>query len=341
MLTAAVRGGPVTALAFVAMLLISQSGRPAAADTTDGGFVVVAAQTQLRFWPSADDFAEHMSQRVEAAMEHSPDLIVFPEDIGLPLIALGDFDIVAQAESPEAAIGAMFALHSEAAGALIAEHGVSPQRALWLLKAPMIAEAYQQTFAALAREHEVLIAAGSAPMVADDRPAEVFNTACVFDPEGEMHIAGRKMNLVPPFETEDGLDFSRGKMEDYSVVEMPDATIGVIVCADGWDPRVAERLVEQGAEVLVQVSANPEEWGDRTRLGWLDSLFTRVQEVDVYGVYVMGVGNLLGLPFQGQSAVVAPRDWTLHRSGFLAEAESATDEELLVVRLDLSRVRTH
>ncbi|MFP4250895.1 MAG: carbon-nitrogen hydrolase family protein, partial [Armatimonadota bacterium] len=335
MTASALRGDLLIAFTFIALLLVSQCGRPAVADAATDEFVVVAAQTEVRFWPSVDDFVEHMSQRVEAAMEHDPDLIVFPEDIGLPLIALGDNDIVARADSPEAAIAAMLMRHSDAAGALVAEHGVSPQRALWLLKAPMIAEAYEETFATLARENAVFIAAGSAPMVAADRPGEVFNTACVFDPERGMQVAGRKMNLVAPFETEDGLDFSRGLIEDYVAVPLPGATVGVIVCADGWAPEVAEALVGQGAEVLVQVSANPEEWSEGTRAGWQESLFSRAQECGVYGVCVMGVGNLLGLPLQGQSSVVAPLGWTDDGSGFLAEAESATDEELLVVRLDL------
>ncbi|MFW5868062.1 MAG: nitrilase-related carbon-nitrogen hydrolase [Armatimonadota bacterium] len=328
-------GGFFAALTLSAMLTLSIP-QPASADTAAEDFVVAVAQTELRFWPSAEDFAAHMSGRVEEAMAHSPDLIVFPEDIGLPLIALGDADIIAEAGGVEAAIGGMLARHSAEAGALVMRHGVSPQRALWLLKAPRVREVYHDTFSALAREHEVHIAAGSAPMVLPDRPGEVFNTACVFDPEGVMHVAGTKVNLIP-LEAEDGLDFSRGAVEDYVAVPLPGATIGVIVCADGWDPDIARALVEQGADVLVQVSANPEVWTDGTRSGWQDSLFSRVQELEVHGVCVMGVGNLLGLAFQGRSSIVAPRDWTADGSGFVAEVDSATEEALLVLRLNPKR----
>ncbi len=314
---------------------------PLSADPADGAegeeFVVAAVQTELRLWRSRDEFAEHMSHRVVAAMKHAPDLIVFPEDIGLPLVGLGDADLLARARILEEAVGALLQRHADEIGALMAEHDVSPPRALWLAKHGLIQQVYRETFAALARKHGVHIAAGSVPMVLPDRPTEVHNTACLFDPRGRMHIVGTKVNLVP-LEGAGGLDLSPGSIEDYRVFRMPGAVVGTIVCADGWQPEIARRLVDQGANVLVQVSANPEVWTEGTRDGWRDSLFTRVQELQVYGVCAMGVGNLLNLPIQGQSAIVAPRDWTADGSGILAEAISATDEEIIVAPLDLGRV---
>lgn len=330
-------GGVLMALGFTAILLAhGASAQTQPADNAE--LVVVAAQTELRFPASAEEFAEHMRSRVEAAMVYRPDLIVFPEDIAMPLIALGDYDLVTGAGSPEEAIGGLLTRHSAAVGALVAEHEVSPQRALWLAKAEVISATYRETFSALSREHEVYIAAGSVPMVPPDRPGAVLNTACVFDPAGEMQIVGTKVHLVP-LEGEEGLDFSPGSAEDYRIVRTPKATFGTIICADGWDPAIAAALVEQGAEVLVQVSANPERWSEGTREGWRDSLFSRVQELGVYGVCVMGVGNLLGVPMQGQSAIVAPCDWTPDGSGFIAEAASATGEEIIAATLDLSRLR--
>ncbi|MFW6438318.1 MAG: carbon-nitrogen hydrolase family protein [Armatimonadota bacterium] len=334
--TAGIRALSVTGVVAAAIFLLP-TGFAGAADTDGREFVVAASQTELRFWQSVEDFAAHMTRRVEEAMEHSPDLIVFPEDIGLPLVALGDADLLDQAESIEDAIEMVMRRHAAEIAPLVAEHAISPQRALWIHKAPRIRAAYERTFSDLAREHTVHIAAGSVPMVFPEKPADVFNTACVFDPTGEMHIAGTKVNLVAPFETEDGLDFSPGSAEDYAVVRMPGATVGIIVCADGWDPNIAARLAEQGAEILVQVSANPEVWTEGTRQGWQDSLFSRVEELGVHGVCVMGVGNLLGLPFQGRSCAVAPRRWTADGSGFIAEVDSPTQERLLVVRIDLAR----
>jgi hypothetical protein len=45
----------------------------------------------------------------------------------------------------------------------------------------------------------------------------------------------------------------------------------------------------QGAEVLLQVSANPEVWSPTHRQGWNQSLFSRAQELGVYGVQCMGL----------------------------------------------------
>jgi predicted amidohydrolase len=153
-----------------------------------------------------------------------------------------------------------------------------------------------------------------------------------------MHIAGTKVHLVP-LEREDGLDLSPGSVEDYAVLRLPGATVGVIVCADAWDPAIAQHLVDQGAEVLMQVSANPEQWAADTRATWREGLFARVQELGVFGVSVMGVGNLLGLPLQGRSAALAPCSWTEDGSGYLAEADSATAERIVTATFDLRLVR--
>jgi predicted amidohydrolase len=320
---------------LAATLLVVFSAPASRADGTK--LVVAAAQTELRFWQSAEDFAAHMASRVQAAVPYAPDIIAFPEDIGTPLVALEDYDIIAQADSITQAVQALAERHAPELGAVIAKHHVSAQRALWLIKADLIKKTYQDTFSALARRHKIYIAAGSTPMVFPERPAEVFNTACVFDPDGLMHVVGTKVNLVE-LEQASGLDFSPGSVESYKVFRTPKAIVGCIICADGWHPSIARALVHQGAQLLLQVSANPEVWTEDTRRGWQDSLFSRVQELKVYGVCVMGVGQLLGLPFQGQSAVFAPKEWTDDRSGIIAQAPGATDEAIVAATLDITRV---
>jgi len=304
---------------------------------TDHTFTVAAVQTELRFWTSAADFAAHMGARVQAALEPKPDLIVFPEDIGTPLVTLGDEDLIARVRTLPGAIQALAARHALEVGAQVAEHGVSLQRGLWLTRARAVETAYRETFSALARRYKVPILAGSAPMVVPDEPTGIFNTTCLFDPEGTMHVLGRKIHLVN-LEGPEGLDLSPGSLDSYKVFRLPKAVIGCIVCADAWHPEIAGALVDQGAQVLLQVSANPEVWTQDTREGWKNSLFTRVQELKVYGVCAMGVGNLLSLPFQGQSAIVAPTEWTEQGDGFIAEAASPTEQAVVVATLDLSRV---
>lgn len=326
----------MTAGIATGLLVVATSGCRAQ-DAEDRGFVVAAAQAELRFWASAEEFAEDMAGHVEAAVARGADLIALPEHIGLPLVILGDLDVLAQSESVEQAIEGLVKRHAAQIGPLMAEHEISPQRALLVLKDPVMRAAYEQTFSALAREHQVYICAGSMPMVLPDRQGDVFNTACVFDPTGTMHIVGTKVNLVH-VELPDGIDLSPGSIDDYRVIRTPRAVIGTIICADGWDDEIAERLIGLGAQILVQVSANPQVWDEDRRADWKEATVERAQEHGIYGVSVTGVGNLLGMPVQGRSALVAPREWTEDGSGYIAEAVTATDEELLVTTLDLSRV---
>ena len=330
---------PLRVLCVCALALSLAPAVAAPGDTpTPGVLTVAVAQTELRFYRTPEEFAGHMAQRVEAAMARRPDLVVLPEDIGTPLVALGDVEALGAARTLRDGAASLILRHAAEVGALAAKHKVSPTRALWLVKADAIRKVYEETFAALARRHKVHLVAGSVPLVFPERPADVFNVCCLFAPDGKMHLLARKVNLID-LEKADGLDLSPGAAEDLRVFRMPQATIGVLVCADGWHAPLARRLAEQGAQVILQVSANPEVWTAGTRTGWKESLFTRVQEVKRWGVLCMGVGTLLDLPFQGQSAIVAPKEWTPDGSGFLAEAKRPDGEEIVVGRLDLSRVQ--
>ena len=44
------------------------------------------------------------------------------------------------------------------------------------------------------------------------------------------------------------------------VFDVAGVKVGVLVCADAWHAELADYLVNRGAELLVQVSANPEIW---------------------------------------------------------------------------------
>ena len=210
---------------------------------------------------------------------------------------------------------------------------MSPVRALWLLKAEEIRRVYESTFSSLARKHQVHLAAGSVPLVMPDRPDHVFNAGCIFSPDGKMHVVALKVNLTP-LEQAASLDFSAGRPQDQRVYRLPSATIGVLVCADAWHGKLAEQLVDQGTELLLQVSANPEIWTAGHPKSWRESLYKQVQRLNVYGVVCMGVGQLFDVPFQGQSQILAPVAWTVDRSGVLKETDTATEEAVVAVRLE-------
>ena len=321
-------------LAVGALALLS--ARSAFAD--DGKYTVAAVQTELRFYASAQEYAAHMAERMAAAMKFKPDLVVFPEDIGLPIVVLGDQDALVGATSLHEAIAAMVQKHMAEIGPICAKYGVSPQRALFLLKSDQVKQLYRDTFSELARENRTNIVAGSVPMKFQYAPSAVYNVSCEFSATGRMHIVAKKVHPID-IELADGLDLSPATPEDSVPFNAGDARIGCLVCADAWDPAMARRLVEKGAEILVQVSANPSIWTPEEQARWHEGLWTRVQELGVYGVTCMGVGNLVGLPFEGVTQVQAPAAWTDDATGVIKEATTATGEAVVAATLDMSRVR--
>ncbi|MDD4270295.1 MAG: hypothetical protein PHO07_15355 [Pirellulales bacterium] len=302
---------------------------------------MAVVQTRLQLYDRAAEFAAHMARRLEEAMEHRPQLVVLPEDIGTPLLTLGDAGLLADCQRLAEARTRLADRYRGPIEAACARWKVSPARGLWLVKADRIREVYGATFSDLARKHRVHIIAGSVPWAVPQKCGEVHNASCLFKPDGSLHVVARKVHLTP-LERSDGLDLSPGEPQDLRVFEVEEVKVGVLVCADGWHGELADRLVKQGAELLVQVSANPEVWGDGTRRGWESSLFTQVERLGVYGVVCMGVGSLFELPFQGQSQIIAPRrpDGPRGRRPYvLRETRSATEEEVISLRLEFPAPR--
>jgi predicted amidohydrolase len=318
-------------------VLTSSSGMAQPAAAPPRTLTVAAVQTRLQFSERPEQFTEHMTRRLAEAMKHRPELVVLPEDIGTPLVAIGETETFRDAANLSDALQRMLTRHQAEVAKICQLRNVSPVRALWLLKAEEIRRVYESTFSSLARKHQVHIAAGSVPLVLPDRPGDVFNAGCIFSPDGKMHVVALKVNLTR-LERPDSLDFSAGARQDQRIYRLPSATIGVLVCADAWHGELAEQLVDQGAELLIQVSANPEIWTAGHPKGWRESLYKQVQRLNVYGVVCMGVGRLFEVPFQGQSQILAPIAWTTDGSGVLKEADTATEEAVIAVRLDFGMV---
>lgn len=309
-----------------------------AMETVRPSLKVAAVQARLRFFPTEAQFASYILARVEEAMRHKPDLVVFPEDIGLPLVSLGECSVLcAESRTVPEAIRKMTARHADELLVLNRKVKAGPVRGLWLIKASRIRRAYQATFQTAAQRFRVYIVAGSVPMTFPEAPGQVFNTCCLFSPDGRMHIMARKVHLVD-LEGPQCLDFSAGSPDSYRTFDLGWARIGCIVCADAWDAAIARRLVDEGAQVLIQVSANPALWTVAEQKKWAAGLFARVQELGVYGVTCMAVGRLLDVPFEGQTQILAPKAWTKRGTGVLADAPDVRGEAVIAARLDLRRV---
>ncbi|MST31645.1 hypothetical protein GHK86_02735 [Acidimicrobiaceae bacterium USS-CC1] len=117
-----------------------------------------------------------------------------------------------------------------------------------------------QILGELARQHHVHLFAGTVPEAAD---RALYNTALLFDPQGELIAAHRKAHLYP-FTGEDAI-FGAG--DRLTVVDTDVlGRVGLTVCFDGDFPEVPVALNRRGAGTVVQpcaYEAEASDWWDR------------------------------------------------------------------------------
>lgn len=117
-----------------------------------------------------------------------------------------------------------------------------------------------RALAALAAERRIWLAAGSVP---EKRGGEIFNTALLFAPDGELRATHSKAHLYRPMNEDRA--FSPGARLTVCDTELAGRT-GLLVCFDGDFAEVARALRDAGARVVIQVNAYEqaaEKWWDR------------------------------------------------------------------------------
>lgn len=324
---------------------------------------LVAVQMYLDindFWTrSAFDAKMHqLMDQVAAQIDRDiPTLVVFPEDIGLLLVAqglkprlegVGSID-----EALEAAIKADL-LPSAEKQSLNELHWVP---ALFLHRNRIIAETYFEVISGLAREYGVYLVAGSAVLPPYDMtdgqirwqagPAEnrVHNTSYFFGPDGKVIGKQDKVFLIDL--ERQGLGLDSGDLDSLQVFDTPLGRVGIAICFDAFHDEVIDALSRQGAQILVQPSANVGCWSADQQLDWLRSSYHRTfgEGRFEYAINPMMTGPLWSLSFFGQSSIVARAPHGLEEGkiqgwgykdlgpaeGFIRVAASDCDEEILVV----------
>ena len=147
--------------------------------------------------------------------------------------------------------------------------------------------------------------------------AEIYNTALVLSPEGDLVQTYRKLFPWQPFEASTPGD------APAPVFDIPDVgRAGVMICYDGWFPEVARGLALQGAEVILHptLTSTP----DRAE----ELVLARANAI-VNQCYVVNI-NMGGIVGGGRSTAVDPEGRVLFTAG--------SGEELLPEFLDLERV---
>lgn len=342
------------------------------------GVAAVQAKASVERYLSEDAFREWVDELMERAVASMPAdrprLVVFPEDFAAGLLLMDAGDALDGATGLRGAVAALVRQHFTAVMGQRMRHRVGWVRALALLKAKDVAAAYRRVFAAAARNYGAYVLAGTVLLPEtefdDDggietRGGDVFNAAYLFGPDG--HIVGRQRKcFLIDLEGSEALDLSPAPVDDLQVYGTALGRIGTAVCLDGFQEPVVERLRAQEVDIFVKPSANPEPWSEPQQEDWLNGVWKAVVEggLAAYGVNPMMVGNLLDIQFEGQSSIVArdpeavaaaaeelgltlpAADGTLGytdlepRRGFLAVAETGTEEEVIRLVLPHPRVLT-
>lgn len=178
------------------------------------------------------------------------------------------------------------------------------------LDAPLIAE-----LGAIAKQAGVWLVPGS---VCERGPAgELYNTALVFSPSGELVARYRKIFPWRPFEP-----YTPGG--EFVVFDIPAVgRLGLSICYDAWFPEVARHLAWMGAEAVVNiVKTTTPDRAQEVVLAQANSIFNQTFTVSI---------NCAGPIGEGRSLVVDPE-------GAVLAAAPGADPAVLVETIDLDRV---
>lgn len=167
---------------------------------------------------------------------------------------------------------------------------------------------------ALARRYGCWLLPGSLYELSD---GQLYNTAVVISPEGEIVAKYRKVFPWYPFEAE----FTPG--EEFCVFDVPDiGRFGISICYDMWFPETIRALTWLGAEVILHPTLTTS--GDRElelALGQSHAITNQCYFIDINGVGAWGGGF---------SQIVDPDGRVVQRT--------STGETVMTELLDLERV---
>jgi predicted amidohydrolase len=173
----------------------------------------------------------------------------------------------------------------------------------------------ESRYQALAKKHHVWLVPGS---IYERVGEQIFNTAVVISPEGE--IVGRYRKMYPFLPYEKGVTPGN----EFVVFDVPEVgRFGVSICYDGWIPETTRALVWKGAEVIIHP----------TMTGTIDrpqELIIAQANAIVNQCYFIDV-NAAGQLGNGRSIIVGPEGEIIHQSGEVGEQVPFT--------IDLNRLR--
>jgi omega-amidase len=150
----------------------------------------------------------------------------------------------------------------------------------------------------------------------------VYNTSTLWI-DGQLIAKYKKIN---PIQTEINAGVAKGCIP--LVVDTDIGKLGMIVCADTFDPPLIKKVAELGAEVIslpvAAMGTHPTVKGHPLTEGIARD----------YGVFILKVGNVCSNMRGGRSAIIAP--W-----GILGEVSDAPQDSVLTAELDMQKLKQY
>lgn len=171
--------------------------------------------------------------------------------------------------------------------------------------------------AGMARQHGVWLVPGTVLERAED--GQIYNTAVVYNPDGELVASYRKVFPWRPVETVScGSEFVVFELESFG-------TVGLSICYDAWFPECSRHLAWLGADVILNMVQTGST--DRQQEMVLCRANAIVNQVFVASVNAAAPNGL------GRSMIVDPE-------GHEISLPLTSEEAVILQTLDLARVST-
>lgn len=158
---------------------------------------------------------------------------------------------------------------------------------------------------------------------------KLFNTSLVFDAEGEMLAGYRKIHRFG-FDKGEAAVMSPGEhVSTFALRDIDDSVlteVGLATCYDLRFPELYRKLLDAGAETVLQVAA----WPARRREHWRTLCRARAIENQTYLIACAAAGTQADLEMSGYSVVVDPWGEVV--------AEAGADPTILYAEIDPAAV---
>ena len=173
----------------------------------------------------------------------------------------------------------------------------------------------ENCFRSLASEHQVWLIPGS---IFERKDNEIYNTAPVIDPEGNVIARYRKQYPFCPFEK------GVASGDQFVVFDVPGVgRLGVVICYDMWFPEVIRTLSWMGAEAIIcPTLTNTVDRNVELAIAQANAVTNQLYFLNVNSAGTMGFGR---------SVFVGPDGIVIH--------QASSSREIINVEIDFERVR--